>query len=355
MQYRYKLSSFLLLFLTLTYFSYGQFTDKKRIEKDALINKDARVSINSKHGAVQITSWAKDSIRIRVNIEGSSKNLSKLEEMMTRTHIITRLNADYADISTHIDENFLSQEWKNIKNIAGYSGEEIKVNYKIWLPSTCKLNIQHEFGNVYLNDYLGELSLDMDHGDLRAGKITKLGFASLSFVNAYIKELGDSRIDLSFGELDLGKAGDLKIESKASTLEINEIKKLQMISTRDKVEIDNLGEANINSSLSKFEINGLTKQIDISLKYGKLRLENINASCNTITIRPSRSTVDLSFEPGCNFEVDGIGEELDLIITPGLGSINGNSFHIEGKVGAGSSTKKLYINGDHSTISLNKS
>jgi hypothetical protein len=194
----------------------------------------------------------------------------------------------------------------------------------------------------------------MDHGDLRAGHLPGLDYAHLSFVNSYIKSVKKASISFSFGDLDLKSAEYLKLDSKASRIEIKELKKLHMMSTRDRLEIEHLQEGNIMASLSKIEIGKLSQSLDLTLKYGTLRIEHVLSTVELMSLLPSRSTMDFYFDTGCTFTVDGHGEDLDLIYDQGLGNLSSNSTGIRGTIGTAGSSHKIYISGNNSSISFNK-
>jgi hypothetical protein len=85
MSSKFTLSLFLILFSQLIY---GQsYSEKRTYQKAFRVNKEMTLEITNKYGTIHLTTWNKDSVSIRAEIEAFASNESKLGKMFDGINI----------------------------------------------------------------------------------------------------------------------------------------------------------------------------------------------------------------------------------------------------------------------------
>ena len=345
----YKLSTLLILVLIHST-AFGQFKDQKTIKKSAAFKSNGYVSVNNKHGNIQIASWSKDSIRIEVVIEGQSKSLSKLQEIMAKTTSNISIQNNSATIQTVVYDNLLSKGWSEIKEITN-AQNSILINYKIYVPSTARLALSNRYGDIFINDHAGDAMIEVNHGNLRANSLPKLSMLHSSFGNIYIVEAGSFNANLYFSEVEIASCKSVTVDSKGSTYEWGEIETLHLTSTNDKISINEVSDLTMNGHLSKVRINTIRKRCIANLKYGRFRVRTINRSVCTLNFQTVRTTVDLGFDAQANFKVSGHHTDVEFISTNPLAHISTNGSGLSGHFGNNAAAPCNYVfSGEKSKI-----
>jgi hypothetical protein len=330
--------------------SFGQFKDQKTIEKSSAFSQTGRVSVNNKHGNIEVVSWNKDSIRVQVKITGESKSLAKLNEAMAKTSAQISLKFSNAEINTLLLESAISKGITDIKELAG-SSNVIKINYTIYLPKGAKVRIANKYGDVLFNDHNGDIEIDISHGNLRANSLPNLTKLYSNFGNVYLVSSGSFRARLHFSELDIETAEHLTLDSKGSSFELGHIDEITITSTNDNINIDEVNHLNFIGNLSKVKIATLGISSSINMKYGKFRIRKIQSTVCKFSVHATRTTVDLGFAPNVHFQANGMQEDLEIISANPNAHIVTDGFTVSGYYGTNPDATCVYtINGQKSKI-----
>lgn len=344
----YKLTLTLAL-TALTLVGQAQFKDQKVIDRSSKFSRTGQVSINAKHGNVQLISWDKDSIRVHVTINGESKSLSKLQEAMAKTTVGVDLKFTQANIQTLISETMISKGLSEIKELTG--GGKIDISYKIYLPKQAKIMASNRYGDIYLDSHEGNVMLEVNHGNIRAHSIPELTMLRSTFGNVYIISAKRFTANLYFSELEIEECSSMTIDSKSTNFEIGTADELRFTSTNDDIVIDEVGKLHMTSNLTKVKVNEISKSCQANLKYGRFRAKKIGADVCELSFQTSRTTIDLGFDVNAQFLVSGIHEDVEFASSNPRSHIKTTEQGISGYYGnSGSSTCNYLFNGERSKI-----
>ncbi len=284
---RYKL--ILLLVFVLPGFSiYGQaYRKNKSMTKSFGIEQNTELNIRNKYGRVQLISWGKDSVKFEIFMEVHNKKEVKAIAIIEDIQIGFMSSKHYLESKTSFigEDNF----WSGVKDKTGNvfsSDNKISIDYKVYLPANMVVTIENKYGDVLLDDHLGNTTITISNGDLKAhylGGFTKL---NLEFAYANIKKMESGQLNLGYhSELQLGSANELSIDSKSSRIKIDKAYKLEIKSHRDKYSVKSVGLFKATNSYTYLEIGSLQNQLSIIAKYGDIDIKQLE-----------KEVVSLSFE-----------------------------------------------------------
>lgn len=288
------------------------FDDIKVVKFAYQVDRTASVELDNQYGEIEIIAWDKDSVKVEASIEVRSDDVFDAKELYDLVEVNCRGNRTNVVVTTEWTE--ASNVWKrgalDIKKRYG-SEKNLIINYKVYMPITCRLSIKNRFGDVYLPNFTGPLRVEIAHGDLRARDIQDARKIEVKYGKILIKNLEQGLIYLSYGDLIVDNANRVTLESKSSNIEFFKVKKLSIESRNDDVRLENVYSLRGQSTYSQIRVKEIEYQVDLNTSYGDVILKQINPSFYSIRLNGISTDFDLEFTPEAvfQFSVESIGSK----------------------------------------------
>ncbi len=302
-----KLTGIVLLMVSILPFrTMAQFSETREMVKSYPVLEDTQIEIANKYGKIEIKTWDKDSARFEIKIKVEEKKLSKLEESIRGIGFDITDSEHYLIFRTEVEQNKsgLAKEFRRFKETLLSSDGNIQVDYTVWLPDSNRLKIENKFGDIYIGDYNGEVTIDLSNGNLKANDFGKRIDMTLNFADATINTIKTGRLDCNFSELYVKKAGSIRVISKSTEFDLQEVGDMNADSRRDKFRIRKADLVDAQGSFSNFRINELSDRVNIRAEYGDLEIENIAPDFGSIIIQSKSTDVSLYFDRTSTFNYD---------------------------------------------------
>ena len=320
MKVLYKLLvAFSIILLPSTLLAAGANEKVKRIVKSYGISKSTYVEIENKYGDIDVEVWDKDSIKLEIVITVHSDKEEELDEMLKLINIDLSANSSFVIAHTDwsSDVNIFKKSLLKINQEVSNKGR-YNVNYKIKMPRDLDLTLTNKFGNIFMTNYVGKLSINISYGDLRAHSLTNLKELNAKYGKVKINSLQNGRIDLnSVKPFSIDKALDLEVESSSSEISIEFIAKLNIKSSHDELNIDQIDELNGTFSMSDLMIMNLKKSIHSLSKYGSMKLKYILPTADVVYLEGSKTDMQVTVAKDFKSKVDvRMSSKDDFTYTP---------------------------------------
>jgi hypothetical protein len=293
------------LFLSSTT-TFGQVTESRQLTKGFKIAKNSIVDISNKYGDISIETWQKDSVKVEIFVQVSDKSRDKLRKKMDGISFELTQTGHYIVINTMVGDtkNILFSELNKFKENIGISESQVEINMKLSVPDNLELRVSNKFGNVYIDDYKGDLTIDMSNGKLKANDLLGYVNAKINFGEATINTIDSGTLEIYYGKLNLSSAKKIKITSKTSEITITEVEQLLVNSSRDTYRIRMIDDFETQSSWTDFSITEFKHKSDVRMNYGDLSIENVKASFENIFIDAHSSKISLCFDKKIDINFD---------------------------------------------------
>lgn len=282
------------------------FTESKRIEKIFPVSPSTSVEIINKYGKIHILSWDKDSVGIDIELKVKSDNISKLHKIMDNIDF-DFTNTDYYVIAeTEFGKKYNSL-FESIKNLAESlipSDNVVEIDYTVQVPESIELKINNKYGDVYIDNHTGDLRLNLSNGDLKVNELTGKAVINIEIGNGVIKSIQDGKLDIAYSEFEIKEAGELNIFCRSSKVDIGVIDDLTLNSRRDKIFINSANMISGETYFSDIYLYDLTKELNLTMKYGSLNMESIREGFSFLNINSNYTDINLTFDPGSSYMVD---------------------------------------------------
>lgn len=298
------------LFLVLA--AKGQdFRKSKEVKKAYAIEQGAELSIVNKYGRIQIIPWEKDSIKFKISIAVRAKKEVKAQEALDGIEIDFVAYQSYIESKTSLSGEGSFWDEMKIKTNNAFSGDnKTNIDYRVYVPQNINLNLTNKYGDIFLEDHQGMVTVDLSNGDLKARKLSEACILKLEFAYAKLDEMTTGKINLDHkSELQLKKVDVLRIESRSSRIRIGQANKLTIDSYRDKLELNEVKSLLLTGAYSYCEIEQVLISSIMDTKYGSIDVLAIADQVKTLGFKANHTDITFKLPPNRKLVVDAIYNE----------------------------------------------
>ncbi len=287
------------------------YTDRQKIVRSFPADSETRLDLTNKYGTVHVVPWKKDSVHIEIDLLIRSSSTSKLEKLKknidfgftdTRYYIIARTDFGNKGVSFFSD----------LKEIIP-SKNQVKIDYTVHVPPSMNITISNKYGDIYIDDMKGSVSVNLSNGDIKANSLKGESSISLNFGNGIINELNNAKLNIAYADIEIQKAKQLNIESKSSKIRIYEAEILKTFSRRDKFTISRVENLFGESWFSEIWLYRLGEEINYNPKYGALKVDSINNQFSLININTENADLNMIFERKTSYQLEVLKHE-DVVL-----------------------------------------
>ncbi|HEC42063.1 MAG TPA: hypothetical protein ENI20_04465 [Bacteroides sp.] len=322
------------------------YSESQKIVRSFSAGSETRLDLSNKYGTVHIIPWNKDSVHIEIDLFIQSSSASKLGKLKRN------VDFEFSDTRYYIIANTIfgskgGNFFSDLKDLGGTiipSKNDVKIDYTVHVPSHININITNKYGDIYIDDMKGSVSVNLSNGDIKANSLTGESNISLNFGNGIINELSNSRLNIAYADIDIQLAGQLNIESKSSKIRIREVDILKILSKRDKYSIGRINNLFGESWFSNIWISKLGEEINYTPKYGALKVDSIPVEFSFININTEFTDLNLVFNRSASYQLEIMKHTNVILHLPEeYGDLEiidqeEKAVHLKGMVGPGQNT-----------------
>ncbi|QOD61767.1 hypothetical protein H9I45_04790 [Polaribacter haliotis] len=352
----YKIT-FLLLLLPLI--SFANDNDKKHeksktITKKYTVNSNALVALDNKYGDLNITTWDKNRVEIEVKITVKGDDLEDVEQKLNSINI--EFNASNSKVSAQTvfgEKKSNWSWWKRSKNV------NYKINYIVKMPKTNSVDLDNDYGSIYLGNISGSAAINCDYGKIVVGELTSnkndinLDYCSTSTIS-YMKN-GDVNIDYS--KLSIDNSQNIRANADYSTLKFDKAGTVDFNADYGSITINEADNINGNSDYVSLRFGTVRKNLTIDTEYGSLTVKNLAKNFEKVDVSGQYTGIKIYVEPkiSFNFEIDlqyGSFKRNNDNIELFKSNSKSTKKYYEGKYGKGNPSGNLKINSQYGSVRI---
>ncbi len=328
-------------------------TESKRIFKTAEVNPDATLRVKNKYGKIDIISWDKNTTEIEViiTVGGGDKDdvLDKLDQI--EIDISTSPNMV---IAKTVMENESWSLWNWFKNKTYH----IDIDYIIKVPKTNKLDLENDYGDIYLTEIYGKAIINCDYGRIIIGDLhAENNEIDLDYCSgSSISWMKSGHVNIDYSSLTIEDTEKLTLDADYSTTRIEEAKIVDFTCDYGNISISHAESIQGDGDYLVMKFGSISKYLDLSCDYGSLRINNIQNGFENIKINSKYTNIKLGIHPDANFSITA-----DLSYC-GLKNIEGFEFNkriekntdkfYEGYYGSNNSESKISLLSKYGNINF---
>ena len=352
----YKITFLLLL---IPYISFGN-NDKKKHEKNKVIekkfsvNSDAKVSLNNRYGNLNITTWNKNEVEIKVEIIVKGDDLETVANKLASIDVDFTASASFVEAKTTFGDKKNSWSWwKKSKNM------NYQINYTVRMPNSNSVDLDNDYGNIYLDKLSGKADINCDYGKISVGELSapnnsiNLDYCSKSTI-AYMKS-GDVNVDYS--KLTIEDSEKVRFNTDYSTIVCNKAETINFNADYGSLTFDDVVNVSGNSDYTSMRFGNVRKNLKIDTDYGSIKIANLTKGFENVDISGEYAGIKIGIESGAVFDfvldLQYAGFKRDDSKIEFFKSISKSSKkYYEGKYGKGNTSSKIKISSQYGGVNF---
>ncbi|WP_397446179.1 hypothetical protein [Polaribacter sp. R77954] len=356
MKFIYKTT---LLFLLIPFLSSANVVDKKeekskKITKAYNVSSDAKIAISNKYGDLNIVTWNKNKVEFEITITVKGNNINDIEERLESIDVEFENSANYVSAKTILEKDQNSWSfWKKNNNLS------YKINYKVKIPNTNTVDLNNDYGSIYLGNLSGIANINCDYGKIIVGNLTannntiNLDYCSSSTID-FIKS-GDINVDYS--KITIEESENLKVNQDYSTIKIGKAENISFNADYGAISIDDAININGNSDYASIRLGTIYKNLDIETDYGSISVKRLAKDFENVLIDGQYAGIKIGVDEDAvfNFILDlqyaGFRYDDNKVEFSKKISKN-NKKNYEGKFGRGNTNSKIKIKSQYGGVSI---
>jgi hypothetical protein len=297
----------------------GKYKKTKVIRKTFQTGTNGNLVIDNIYGNIQVTSWSKNivDIKVTINVDGDDADLTA--ERLERINVV--INREGNTVKAKTMTGKWVESWSLLDVITGkYKQKRVnfKILYEIKIPKQFNLTIDNQYGNFYLDKLHGKLSLNMEYGKFDIGELL------YSDNNINVEYITSSSIDFvkgafikaDYSKINIDSAYKLDLNCDYTDITINNVRRLKFKNDYGSIKVKNGKVINGSGDYQTRHFSGID-YLDFSGDYGSLKImdllpefQKINLQCDYTNVKITNSNqvpyqLELFQEYG-NFKHNGL-------------------------------------------------
>jgi hypothetical protein len=292
---------------------------------------------------MNIENWDKNSISITIEIKVDYPESEKTTRLLKAINIEINQVGDNISAITKIDDDYM-KPWNKLFDS---DSKDFSIDWEVKMPKQTNLDITNRYGDIFINELTGKCKIDLRYGNLKANRIFRdnndpLSSLTLGYGNATIDEVNWFKVDIQYAKLDIVKAKAIALVSKYSKVVIDQVSSMVSESKGDTYSIGKVSNFVGKGDYVSYRFEELTKKLDLTTRYGDVRIDKIPANFESIKFNGSYTSIYAGIDPSASYMLNG-NSSYGNIKFNSQGKVNRseNSSHIEidGLVGSDENTK----------------
>ena len=327
---------------------FGQVTKSKEIKKHYNVSGDGNLTIGSKYGDVHVETWDKNEVDIDITIEMTKRSEAKALQYLDKIEIVI----DDASVDDLSFTTTINGSLDNSRN------DRMKIVYQVKVPVSLNMNLANKYGNLYLADSRGKMTINVAYGNIKIGELDGSIDLKLSYGNGEVDRVNDGEVVARYSNLEIDDTGNLEVSNSYSNLDFGKSEEVDLINKYGNLTWEGLNNLKGTSKYGSVKIEKLYKSLVLETRYGSgVKVNWISRDFSYIDIESSYATVTLKFQPGMAASLDaelkyGDLKNYDIEFDHSYIDESGSMTTYKGKLGKGPSSGKIKISSAYGNVKM---
>ena len=283
----------MILFLMIQSVVAQNYTNEKSVTESFLAEKYTELNINNKYGDVFLFPSDNDSIHFKVKLSASDKKEYEAEEQLAEMNVHISKSAYVIQASTIFNgnENNFKTDFKMFTGNIFNSSKSIRVDYEVYVPNGLTVNITNAYGNVVVDEYKGDFTVNINAGDFTVGILQ--GKSKIEMRGGVLRAhyISDAVIIADMTEINIDSISKAYFESRGAQVNIHYADKLTVDSKRDKWIINEVNTIGGSGNFSTFNVSVLTNEAVLKTFYGDVSFHKLGPDFSKVSLITSSGDV----------------------------------------------------------------
>ncbi len=326
----------------------------KTIKKEFSVDSNAKVAINNRYGNIDIKTWDENRVEIEVKITVKGNNLDQVERKLSTIDVSFNASSSLVEAETTFGNKKNNWSWWKKSNKTNY-----QINYIVKMPESNRVDLNNDYGNIYLDKLEGNANINCDYGKISIGDLMStnnninLDYCSQSTIS-YMKN-GDVNIDYS--KLVIEKSRKIKLNADYSTLTFKELEDLNFNTDYGSITVDDAESIYGNGDYTSMRFGTIRRNLKIDSDYGSIKVKNLEEGFEMVDIDSEYAGIRIGIASSNNFnfaiDLQYAGfkrndENIELFKS----IVKSSKKYYEGVFGKGNSSSRIKIRSQYGSVTF---
>ncbi|MEZ5070382.1 MAG: DUF4097 family beta strand repeat-containing protein [Bacteroidales bacterium] len=249
------------------------------------------------YAQMEILSWEKDEVDVFAEVVVEASSQSRAEERLRKIEVNITKSGNTILVETDYDDG-----WSN--------NAKVKVNIVVKAPAYLNLNMEHKYGDLFLQEISGHVMLELKYGNIKAGRLTRgsakpINSMELAYSNGTIEEAGSLELEIAYSDMEIDDSEYLLVESKYSKISGEKAGVISAEGAYDKYTFDDVGSFSAGLKYSGVKFENLRKSFHLDAQYTNVKLEHVSSGFNEIQCSLSYGNFNADVDSGASYKFEG--------------------------------------------------
>lgn len=279
----------------------GRFTKEKKISKKYNVSPDAILKVNNSYGNIDISTWDQNVVSIEVIVKTNGNDEDKVRQKLDDIQIqFDQTTAGVAARTIFTKEN--SSFWSSL--FGGDSNVNMEINYIIKAPVTSHVDLNNDYGNIFIDKLTGNSKISCDYGRLDIGEL-RGSSNNINFDysrNSHFGYIKKAVINADYSDFTVEDAGSLEINADYTKSNIRKVELIQFNCDYGSLNVDKLKRIIGNGDYLSTRIGQIFQSADLDLDYGSIEIDKIMKGTGDINISTDYAGIKIGYADNFPFQ-----------------------------------------------------
>jgi len=325
-----------------------EWIEKTVVDKKIEINKNSKLIIDHEFGSLRCKNWDQDAISVKAIVRVKTDDAQKADEIINNISIDVKGNKNEVVATCDLNQKKF-----------GNNQTQVSIDFEIYMPETISLEMDHQFGNAYIESVSGPTSISSEYGSIEIVSLTNdVNDIEIQFSEININNIANGELEISYSHLDLDEGVDLSIESEYSDISIGKAKSISIEVEGGSVSIGEVEDLDGETSFASFKILSISRTLSVETDYGSLTIKNVDKDFSSITVDNEFGAVSIGVDEGSTYKFNAEGEYCHFNYPKDLANISYRkeshlATSIKGIIGNGSNPSSiLSVTSEYGSVNI---
>ncbi|MDT0646672.1 hypothetical protein RM545_08215 [Zunongwangia sp. F260] len=327
----------------------GKHTKTKKISKEFKVAATSKLLVNNSYGNIDISTWNENRVVIEVFIKTNGNDEEAVQRKLDDINIEFNQNSSGVIAKTHFSREDKSW-WEQL--FSGSSNVNMEVNYVIKAPERNNVDLNNDYGGIYIDRLLGNSKISCDYGKIDIGELRgSSNYLSFDYTrNSHIGYVKNAEINADYSDFIIEEAEKLDINADYTNSKILKVEDVAFNCDYGSITIEKVRKLAGNGDYLSTKIGRVFTSLVLDLDYGSASIEKLVKGMKEVKIDTDYTGVKIGYDAAQPF---------DFIIKTSYGGVKGiNDFEVNkrNESGTSSSYEGYHLsNNSGSTITISTS
>jgi len=273
----------------------GRHTKEKKVTKSYNVSATDMLTIDNSYGNVDISTWDQNKVVIEVNIKTNGDDEEKVQQKLDEIRIEFNQTSSGVIAKTHFNKEEKSW-WSSL--FGSSNNVNMQINYVIKAPEKHSVDIENDYGGVYIDRLLGNAKISCDYGKIDIGELRgNSNLLNFDYTrNSHIGFVKNAEINADYSSFEIEEAEKIYLNADYSDSKIKKVTEIEFNTDYGSINIEKAKKIVGNADYLSTKIGRVFESLELNLDYGSATIDKIIKGTRNVNITTDYAGVKIGYD-----------------------------------------------------------